>query len=360
VRKTFIIIAAFLAGFVTVYAEAPQAIIARAAVAKSEKAQGEILTELMGNADESILPLLDAWRKDKLFLFEAPGKPTVVVLLEGAKDAQGAQAAIDIVSGKPIANRLAADDLNAAAHSANLRRIMKAVLDLTDLSSANPAKKLGAIAAIELINEVPLVNARPSLAKGLNGVIFSIERAMTIARAKGKGNIEGFVRNIKNLVASNQFDAAIAECDKQQGSLANVVRAGIEKIQSIKGETMDKESRVAAIQKEIEEATALELPMLSKNLVIISTCATIATLWGLIGTVLGMIRSFAALSNAGAPDTTALATGISEALINTALGITASVIGIIMYNYFSTKIDAITYSMDEAGFTIVQSVNISK
>ena len=183
---------------------------------------------------------------------------------------------------------------------------------------------------------------------------------MTIARAKGKGNIEGFVRNIKNLVASNQFDAAIAECDKQQGSLANVVRAGIEKIQSIKGETMDKESRVAAIQKEIEEATALELPMLSKNLVIISTCATIATLWGLIGTVLGMIRSFAALSNAGAPDTTALATGISEALINTALGITASVIGIIMYNYFSTKIDAITYSMDEAGFTIVQSVNISK
>jgi hypothetical protein len=148
VRKTFIIIAALLAGFVAVYAEAPQAIIARAAVAKSEKAQGEILTELMGNADESILPLLDAWRKDKLFLFEAPGKPTMVVLLEGTKDSQGAQSAIDIISGKPAGVRLAADDLNAAAHSANLRRIMKAVLDLTDLSSANPAKKLGAIAAI--------------------------------------------------------------------------------------------------------------------------------------------------------------------------------------------------------------------
>ncbi len=147
-RKTFIIIAALLAGFVAVYAEAPQAIIARAAVAKSEKAQGEILTELMGNADESILPLLDAWRKDKLFLFEAPGKPTMVVLLEGTKDSQGAQSAIDIISGKPAGVRLAADDLNAAAHSANLRRIMKAVLDLTDLSSANPAKKLGAIAAI--------------------------------------------------------------------------------------------------------------------------------------------------------------------------------------------------------------------
>ncbi|MCC6251634.1 MAG: MotA/TolQ/ExbB proton channel family protein [Bacteroidia bacterium] len=191
-------------------------------------------------------------------------------------------------------------------------------------------------------------------------VIFSIERALTIGRAKGKGNIEAFVRKIKSLVASDDLDAAVAECDKQQGSLANVVRSGIIKIQALKNENMDKESRVAAIQKEIEEATALELPMLSKNLVIISTCATIATLWGLIGTVLGMIRSFAALSNAGAPDTTALATGISEALINTALGITGSVVGIIMYNYFTTKIDAITYSMDEAGFTIVQSVNVGK
>ena len=100
--------------------------------------------------------------------------------------------------------------------------------------------------------------------------------------------------------------------------------------------------------------------MLSKNLVIISTCATIATLGGLIGTVLGMIRSFAALANAGAPDTTALATGISEALINTLIGIISSVIGIVMYNYFSTRVDAITYSMDEAGFSIVQSVSTSK
>ena len=146
--RKIIIIAAFLSGFVAAYAETPQAIIARAAIAKSEKAQGEILTELMGNADESILPLLDAWRKDRLFLYETPGKPTVVVLLEGAKDAHGAQQAVDIITGKPIAPRVAADDLNAAAHSANLRRIMKAVLDLTDLSSTNPAKKLGAIAAI--------------------------------------------------------------------------------------------------------------------------------------------------------------------------------------------------------------------
>jgi biopolymer transport protein ExbB len=66
-----------------------------------------------------------------------------------------------------------------------------------------------------------------------------------------------------------------------------------------------------------------------------------------------MIRSFAAMSH-GSPDTSALATGISEALINTAFGITASTIAIIMYNVFSTQIDAMTYSIDEASFTIVQ------
>jgi biopolymer transport protein ExbB len=197
---------------------------------------------------------------------------------------------------------------------------------------------------------------------GINLIIitFSIERFMTIAKAKGKGRIEPFVRRIKSLLGGNQLDTAMAECDKQKGSLANVVRSGLHKYKSVQNDSsLDKEAKVAAIQKEIEEATALELPMLSKNLVIISTCASIATLVGLIGTVLGMIRAFAALANAGAPDTSALATGISEALINTALGITGSCIAIVMYNYFSTKIDALTYSMDEAGFTIVQEFNAS-
>jgi len=189
-------------------------------------------------------------------------------------------------------------------------------------------------------------------------VIFSIERLITISKAKGKGNVTAFVRSIQTFVTNNQFEEAIAACNKQEGSLANVVHSGVEKLAQINNDaSMDKESKVAAIQKEIEEATSLELPMLSKNLVIISTCATIATLGGLVGTVLGMIRSFAALAQAGAPDTTALATGISEALINTLVGIVSSIIGIVMYNYFSTRVDAITYSMDEAGFSIIQSVN---
>jgi biopolymer transport protein ExbB len=76
---------------------------------------------------------------------------------------------------------------------------------------------------------------------------------------------------------------------------------------------------------------------------------------GLLGTVIGMIKAFSALANAGAPDSVALASGISEALINTALGIGTSALAIIFYNFFTTKIDKLTYSIDEAGFTIVNT-----
>ncbi|MBS1651261.1 MAG: MotA/TolQ/ExbB proton channel family protein [Bacteroidetes bacterium] len=189
----------------------------------------------------------------------------------------------------------------------------------------------------------------------LTVITFAIERFVTIQKANGKGQTDKFVAKIKQFIASHDFDGAVEECNKQKGSLANVVHEGIEKYKFVKNDsTMDKEAKVHAIQKSLEEATALELPMLSKNMVVISTMASIGTLAGLIGTVVGMIRAFAALANAGAPDTAALATGISEALVNTLVGILTSAFAIIFYNLFSNRIDQITYAMDEAGFSIIQ------
>lgn len=194
------------------------------------------------------------------------------------------------------------------------------------------------------------------LAVNIIVIIFAIERMITIGKANGKGNISSFVKKIQSLLGDNRIDEAINACDQQRGSLANVVRAGLNRYKLVtKDASMDNDAKAAAIQKELEEATTLELPMLSKNLVIISTCASIGTLIGLIGTVFGMIKAFSALAQQGSPDTVALATGISEALINTAFGIIASTLAIIAYNYFSNRIDGMTYSMDEASFTIVQN-----
>ncbi|GAA3947470.1 MotA/TolQ/ExbB proton channel family protein [Hymenobacter algoricola] len=185
---------------------------------------------------------------------------------------------------------------------------------------------------------------------------FSIERFLTIGRAKGTKSIESFVRTIRQKLNVNDITGAIAACDQQKGSVANVVKAGLGKYQEMARErNMEKEQKVLAIQKEIEESTALELPMLEKNLVILSTLASIATLVGLLGTVFGMIKAFAALAQGGAPDAVGLANGISEALINTALGIGTSALAIVAYNFFTSKIDELTYSIDEAGFSIIQT-----
>lgn len=185
---------------------------------------------------------------------------------------------------------------------------------------------------------------------------FAIERALTLRKAKGTGSANVFVANLQNYLKNNQIDQAIAACDKQKGSIGNVMRAGLIKYKELQTDTrLDKDQKLLSLQKEFEEATALELPMMSRNLVIISTLASISVLIGLIGTVLGMIRAFAALAQAGAPDALALATGISEALINTAFGISGSTLAIIFYNYFSTKIDGMTYKIDEAGFSLTQT-----
>ena len=188
-------------------------------------------------------------------------------------------------------------------------------------------------------------------------IVFSIERFLTISKALGKGNIADFIRKVQYHLANRNVDAAIGECDKQRGSVANVMKAGLRKYKEMIGNTeLDTDQKVLNIQKEVEEATALELPMLEKNLVFLSTIASVATLLGLLGTVLGMITSFAALGAEGGGNAAAeLSRGISEALYNTALGIGTSAIAIIMYNIFTTKIDGITYGIDESGFTLTQS-----
>jgi biopolymer transport protein ExbB len=188
-------------------------------------------------------------------------------------------------------------------------------------------------------------------------VTFCIERLLTISKAAGNGSITEFVRNVQFHLANKDVDKALAACDKQKGSVGNVMKAGLKKYKEMITNTeLVTEQKVLNIQKEVEEATALELPMLEKNLVFLSTIASVATLLGLLGTVLGMIKSFSALGEEGGGDAAReLSKGISEALFNTALGIGTSAVAIIMYNVFTTRIDGITYGIDESGFTLTQS-----
>jgi biopolymer transport protein ExbB len=187
-------------------------------------------------------------------------------------------------------------------------------------------------------------------------ISFVIERAATIFKSRGKiGNAE-FIKKVQFHLSSKNIDAAMSECDKQAGSVGNVMKAGLKTYKEMAtNTTLDTEQKLASIKKEVEETTSLELPMMEKNLVFLATITSAATLLGLFGTVMGMIRAFAAMANAGAPDANALAAGISEALVNTALGIGTSFIAMLAYNFFTTIIDNVTYGIDESGFTLEQS-----
>ena len=136
----------------------------------------------------------------------------------------------------------------------------------------------------------------------LTVLALSIERYFALRSAFGKGSLAKFVANIKAALAAGDIKKAQEICDKQRGSVANVVTSTLRKYEEMeKNTSLPKEQKLLAIQKELEEATALEMPMMQQNLPIIATITTLGTLMGLLGTVIGMIRSFAALSAGGVP-----------------------------------------------------------
>jgi biopolymer transport protein ExbB len=179
---------------------------------------------------------------------------------------------------------------------------------------------------------------------------FAVERFLVLARAGGRGRVEAFVATVKSALGRGDVAAGIAACRKQGGSIANVVGAGLEAYQRHGAQPAN---RIDRTQKALQEATALESPNLERNLTALATIASIATLLGLLGTTIGMIRSFQAMSHAGAPDATQLALGISEALVNTALGLMTAILATVLYNYFTTKVDTFNDTVEETSYEVL-------
>ena len=187
-------------------------------------------------------------------------------------------------------------------------------------------------------------------------IALSIERGLALNTAFGKGKLPKFVANIKAALNANDFVKAQELCDKQRGSVANVVGASLrayKEMEAVSG--IKKAQKVAKIQQAHEEDTQLEMPTLTMNMPIIATIVTLGTLTALFGTVVGMIRSFAALAAGGGADSQALSLGISEALVNTASGILTSWVAVVAYNYYTNKIDKLTFALDEVGYSIAQT-----
>ena len=190
----------------------------------------------------------------------------------------------------------------------------------------------------------------------LTVIFMAIERVIALSKCIGKEKLAKFLAKIKADLKGLNFDQALKDCDAQGGSVANVVRATVKAYQEADATSgVKKEVKIARIQAAHEEAIAVEMPTLTMNLPIIATIVTLGTLTGLLGTVVGMIKSFQALAQGGGGDSVELSAGISEALINTAFGIGTSWLAVVSYNFFTNRIDKIAFALDEIGYSIAQT-----
>ena len=188
-------------------------------------------------------------------------------------------------------------------------------------------------------------------------VTYIFERIFTLKRAEGKGSLHTFVRKFRQEVEVGRMEEAVALCRKQGGSLANVLQAGLTAYQDAMHFNLTTYERQDYTRRAIEEANALEAPILERNLIALSTIASIATMVGLLGTTIGMIRAFQATGHTGAPDAIQLALGISEALVNTAGGLVVAIAAIVAYNFFVNKVDSLNYTIDEAAHEMLDHIN---
>ncbi|HLP28875.1 MAG TPA: MotA/TolQ/ExbB proton channel family protein [Candidatus Didemnitutus sp.] len=193
----------------------------------------------------------------------------------------------------------------------------------------------------------------------LIAITFTVERFLSIGKAGGKGNMHTFAQEVVANVAKGNYSAALAACDNQRGSLANVLRAAVERFKSVENDpSLNADQKLQETQRVVDENMNLETPLLEKNLVMLSTVASVSTMIGLLGTTIGMIKAFQALGAAGTVSAQQLSVGISEALYNTAGGLIAAVLSIIFFNYFTTKVDNFTYQMDEAILDLMETLSI--
>ena len=154
--------------------------------------------------------------------------------------------------------------------------------------------------------------------------------ALRVIEARSHRFVEK-TRSIINGNEDNKIEKVLALCEMTSSPLARILKAGIQKRNKGKEE----------VKEAIQEAGSLEIPYLEKWLKVLGTIVTVAPLIGLLGTVMGMIKAFNVIAVQGTGEPGALAGGIAEALITTAVGLTIAIPALIFYNYFMHRTDKI-------------------
>ena len=181
----------------------------------------------------------------------------------------------------------------------------------------------------------------PLLILTLVAIIFIIERFILLLKSRVNTNM--VLMKLKEYLDNKDVEGARGYCSGLKGPIASILRVGLEKF--------DKGS--LAVEKVIETTGTLEMAKLEKGLNILATISNIGPLLGFLGTVTGMIRSFEAIARAGLNNPSAVALGISEALITTASGLIIAIPTLAAYNYFTSLVTGYVSDMENASTILI-------
>ncbi len=171
----------------------------------------------------------------------------------------------------------------------------------------------------------------------------TIERFFTLRRAKI--DTREFMDTMRTVLRQNRTQEAIEICDETDGPIARITKAGILKHDRSKDE----------IREAVEDASHLEIPRLERYMSALATCANIAPLLGLLGTVAGMIKAFAEIQDKeGQVNPSDLAEGIGNALVTTASGLTVAIPTLVIYNYFVSRVENMILEMEVSASELVE------
>lgn len=183
----------------------------------------------------------------------------------------------------------------------------------------------------------------PILFCSIVGVAIAIERFISLRRASI--DTREFMDTMRQVLRQNRMQEAIEICEHTNAPVSRILRAGILKHDRPKED----------IREAIEDAGNLEIPRLERYLSALATCANIAPLLGLLGTVQGMIAAFAQIQNKrGQVNPSDLAEGIGTALYTTAFGLAVAIPMLVLYNYFVTRVENMVVEMEISSSELVE------
>ena len=187
----------------------------------------------------------------------------------------------------------------------------------------------------------------PIMACSVVAFAIAIERFVFLRRASIASR--DFLEAVRQVLRQDRVQDAVAMCGEAEGPLARMVKAGLVR----SGRSREE------IREAMEDAGKIEVPRLERFLPGLATCASIAPLLGLLGTVQGMIKCFAAIQfKQGLVNPSDLAGGIGNALITTAAGLVVAIPTIVVYNYFVGRVDGLVVQLEVSAAEVLELVAV--